>query len=360
MPIQPNNIPTILIIDDEPFNLEFLEIVLKQQGYNILTAGNGRTGRELAEQEQPDLILLDIMMPDENGFECAAVLRISPETSEIPIIFLSALDDESNTSRGYDAGAVDFIVKPFEYKEVINRIKLHLKLNSCARQMQRAALQDTPLRINETAFPPAGARCTFPASPPSAGQFIYETVVLNNKSESHFLLNSTGDWSVIMQEKIKALLAENTGPLFSPSETVRNIGAALTSRQNSESGLTASYIHIDREDGTVTVVNSGSLPVILMRADKAHILIERQSGNLGSLGLGLPPCSTYEINSRDRLFMVSPAMLNSFSKEGEGIRELMEACRSHTGVDLELTCRIVGKQFSKETDTAGILVGVEG
>jgi sigma-B regulation protein RsbU (phosphoserine phosphatase) len=357
MPIYPNNIPTILIVDDEPFNLEFLEIVLKQQGYNILTASDGRSGREMAEQMQPDLILLDIMMPGENGFECATVLRLSPETSEIPIIFLSALDDEDNTSRGYDAGAVDFIVKPFEYKNVVNLIRLHLKLHFCDSQRTVGTPHHSG-SIKSIDYPSCGARTFFTAPMQTARTFVYETVVTENKTESHFLLNCAGVNEEEIHEKIRFLLAENTGPLFSPSETMRNIGMDLNKHYKKETQLTASYVRIDRETETLTVVNAGALPVILIK-EETLLLIERQSESLGCLGLGHPPCSTFKTSKGDRIFMLSRGLLSSFDWEGDGIRELQDDFLRHTGNDIESVCRNAGKALLKKGALEGILSGIE-
>ncbi|WP_319777981.1 response regulator [Maridesulfovibrio sp.] len=358
MPIYPNNIPTILIVDDEPFNLEFLEIVLLQQGYNILTATNGRSGRKLAEQKKPDLILLDIMMPDETGFECATVLRLSPETSEIPIIFLSALDDDSNTSRGYDAGAVDFIVKPFIYKDVINRIRLHLKLNNCDKQLKLPAKKAEASRINETPFPATGARAVFYSSAAPCASAMHEAIVMDDSNENHLLLNTPPGSTEKIRNKVRTILAANSGPLFNPSETLRNVGLQLEDC-NGENDFSASYVHFNRDAEKLTAVNAGALPMILMRADKSHTLIERQSGNLGSLGLGLLPCSTYKIHKGDRIFISSRGLLGAFEREGEGIRELLETCRRFSEEKMESACRAIGKAFLKGSEADGILVGIE-
>ncbi|WP_320006451.1 response regulator [Maridesulfovibrio sp.] len=358
MPVYPNNIPTILIVDDEPFNLEFLEIVLRQQGYNILTATNGRSGRDLAEQAQPDLILLDIMMPDETGFECATVLRLSPETAEIPIIFLSALDDESNTSRGYDTGAVDFIVKPFVYKDVINRIRLHLKLNICDKSKEGQVKGTTP-PPTEKPYPKKGARYIFHSRSAPCDSVVHEAVVMDAENEGHLLLNFQKACTAEIRQQIKLILADNSGPLFRPSETLRNIGIQLKALNMLKSVFSACYLHIDRELDNLTVVNAGALPLVFMNKKGTHFLIERQSGNLGSLGRGLLPCSSYDIDPQDRIFMVSRSMLGSFGTEGEGIRELLESCHRHLESELETTCRNVGQDISCNGEADGILLGIE-
>ncbi len=360
MPVCPNNIPTILIVDDEPFNLEFLELILKQQGYNIITAASGRQARELAEEVQPDLILLDIMMPDESGFECAAVLRLSPETCEIPIVFLSALDDDENTGRGFDAGAVDFIAKPFAYKDVIQRIRMHLKLTNCDRHVRRRIALSPSNATVEVDFPNHGTRVVFPRETAAPGLSIHESALLGDKSESHLLLNFSHPCAESMPVTIKELLAANCGPLFSASETMRNIGIALN-YLDSGNEISAIYARLDRDNEVLTVVNAGTLPAILLRRAKSPQLIERQSGNLGSLGMGLPPCSSYKISKGDRIYMFSREMVLAYEWEGEAINDLLEACHLSSGIDLETACFAAVELLQNNGEQpGGILVGIEG
>ncbi|CCO22702.1 response regulator [Maridesulfovibrio hydrothermalis] len=366
MSIRPNYIPKILIIDDEPFNLEFLEIVLRQKGYNILTATNGRDGRNLAEKELPDLILLDIMMPGENGFECATVLRLSPETSEIPIIFLTALDDAKNTTKGYDAGAVDFIIKPFEYKDVIHSIRLHLKISESEKQLLRSGSTDiltspAPNRSSDILLE-KGARSTYPDEPVQSGSFIYEMVILSNKSEAHLLLNFSppvADHEI--HQKVQIMLAENTGPLFTTSETLRNVGFKLKSIIGDQSKIFGAFASIDRETDKLTVANAGDHALIFQKQRREPTLIERQSADLGTLGRGIMPCATYEMKKGDRLFMFSRGMLASFNSRFEAISELKEACELSAGVDIDTACQAAAEMLQRNNEKLdGILVAIEG
>lgn len=363
MSVRPNYVPTILIIDDEPFNLEFLEIVLKQQGYNIITATNGLNGRNLAKEKQPDLILLDIMMPGENGFESATVLRLSPETSEIPIIFLTALDDNKNTTKGYDSGAVDFIVKPFEYKDVIHRIRLHLTLAANDKKMLPAIKQEPSWSNTGTQRVRhlKGSRSTFPHIPPETKLFIYESVVLSDSTEGHLILNFSNETDCTdLRQHIKHLLADNTGPLFTPSITMRNIGFKLKSIIGDKAEINGSYTVINREAEKLTVVNTGALPQIFLQPQKPPLLIERQSGDIGTLGMGIPPCATYDMKKGDRIFMFSNGMLAAYSSDGEAINELKEACALSARVDIETACQAAGEMLQKNGNQLnGILVAVE-
>ena len=130
-----NTTPLILIIDDSALNRHILNLLLRNAGYLTLEAGNGREGRKLAMEHKPDLILLDIMMPEEDGFTTCLKLKENLGTREIPIIFISALNDTENIVKGLDTGGVDYIVKPFSRSEVLARVNVHLRLKFALENM---------------------------------------------------------------------------------------------------------------------------------------------------------------------------------------------------------------------------------
>src|SRR5579863_4793475 len=137
--------PRILIVDDTPLNVELLEYVLRAEGFRTLSAGNGVTAVALSREDRPDLILLDVMMPDESGFETCARLKSDPLTTDIPIIFVSALDDVKSKVKGLKIGGVDFVSKPVDAEEVLARVRVHLRI----RENNRAIARENQARIEE-------------------------------------------------------------------------------------------------------------------------------------------------------------------------------------------------------------------
>ena len=125
----------ILIIDDTPENLTILLQILTQQGYQVRPALSGEIALKAVQEEIPDLILLDIMMPEMNGFEVCSKLKSDIRTQNIPIIFISALGDTEDKVRGFQAGGVDYISKPFHAAEVLARVKTHLALRNMYLQL---------------------------------------------------------------------------------------------------------------------------------------------------------------------------------------------------------------------------------
>ncbi|MGB8690117.1 MAG: hybrid sensor histidine kinase/response regulator [Microcoleus sp.] len=126
----------ILIVDDNQTNLDVLFELLRNYGFKVLVALDGESAIEQTEYIHPDLILLDIMMPGIDGFETCRRLKADPPTRDIPIIFMSALSDTIDKVKGFQAGAVDYITKPFQHEEVLSRIETHLTIRSLQKKLQ--------------------------------------------------------------------------------------------------------------------------------------------------------------------------------------------------------------------------------
>ncbi len=118
----------VLIVDDVPKNLQVLGSVLKNDGHRVAFAKSGEAALEYVAQSQPDLILLDIMMPGMDGYEVCRRLKTDPVTKNIPVIFISALSEDEDEYLGFELGGIDYITKPFNPKIVNVRVKMHLQL----------------------------------------------------------------------------------------------------------------------------------------------------------------------------------------------------------------------------------------
>src|SRR5580658_5267143 len=117
-----------MIVDDSPANLKLLEDMLLQQGHEVRSFPLGRLALASALKSPPALILLDINMPEMNGYEVCERLKAASELSDIPVIFLSALNDTQDKVKAFQSGAVDYMSKPFEFEEVHARVETHLEL----------------------------------------------------------------------------------------------------------------------------------------------------------------------------------------------------------------------------------------
>src|SRR4029453_11169242 len=126
----------ILLVDDDVTNLDVLRHTLDGRGFPLLVTRSGENAIEVARRVQPLLILLDIVMPGIDGYETCRRLKADPETREAAVIFLSSLDDTKDKVRGLEAGAVDFVSKPFQREEVVARVNTHLTLQRLRRQLE--------------------------------------------------------------------------------------------------------------------------------------------------------------------------------------------------------------------------------
>lgn len=126
--------PLVLIVDDNATNIDLLVNALKAK-HRLGIAKNGARALEYAAKHDPDLVLLDIMMPEMDGYEVCARLKANPETAAIPVIFITAMSETDNKTRGFELGAVDYITKPFHAAEVSARVHTHLSLEEMRRQL---------------------------------------------------------------------------------------------------------------------------------------------------------------------------------------------------------------------------------
>jgi len=129
---------SILIVDDMPHNLSVLYDTLNQFDYKVLVARDGKSALEQARLAQPDLILLDVMMPGMDGFETCRRLKLDEATRAIPVVFMTALSETIDKVNGFNMGAVDYVTKPFQIQEVLVRIKTHLTIRQLQRELQMA------------------------------------------------------------------------------------------------------------------------------------------------------------------------------------------------------------------------------
>jgi len=142
---KPNN--TILIVDDIPTNIEVLLDVLIGAGFEVMVALDGESALEQVDYAPPNMILLDVMMPGIDGFETCQHLKENPDTKDIPIIFMTALSETVDKIKGFEAGAVDYITKPFQHEEVLARVNTHLTMQQLQHKLQ--SQNDALFALNE-------------------------------------------------------------------------------------------------------------------------------------------------------------------------------------------------------------------
>jgi DNA-binding response OmpR family regulator len=139
---------TLLIVDDKPQNLRLISDFLAEQGFELMLTRSGAQALERARRAQPELVLLDLRMPEMGGFEVCRRLKADPVTAEIPVIFMTAVDDTAHKVEGFSLGAVDYITKPIQREELLARIQHHLQLHRLQRELY-SKTQDLALKNAE-------------------------------------------------------------------------------------------------------------------------------------------------------------------------------------------------------------------
>jgi len=215
----------ILIVDDVISNVLLLKILLTNEKYQVCTANCGNMCIEQAKAEKPDLILLDVMMPDISGFDAATILKKDPETAEIPIIFLTALSNPSDLVRGFQMGASDFLTKPFNKEELVVRVFHQIKLVAATRIIER---QNRELRAtisnrdkmysviaHDLRSPMASIRMVLnlvvsTMTPEAVGPELFELLDKANKEseECHDLLDNLLKWTKSQTGRLNVVLQD--------------------------------------------------------------------------------------------------------------------------------------------------------
>lgn len=202
----------ILIVDDVVSNVLLLKILLANEKFQVLTANNGKVCIDVAKRMHPDLILLDVMMPELNGFDTAVILKQDEEVKDIPIIFLTALHNTQDLVKGFKCGASDFLTKPFNKEELLMRVMHQISLVAARRLIQKQ-YEELKATINnrdkmysviahDLRSPMASIRMTLNLlvnvlSPDVIGQEMFELIDNANKEteETHDLLDNLLKWT---------------------------------------------------------------------------------------------------------------------------------------------------------------------
>lgn len=321
----------VLIVDDTPENIQVLMGTLKDQ-YAIVAAINGEKALKMAVAEpRPDLILLDIMMPGMDGFEVCRRLKADPGTRDIPVIFLSALDDTADKVKGFAEGAVDYISKPFQPEEVHVRVNTHLTINRLNREVQRqrdqlerelkvvSGLQRglLPGRLPEIS---AMKLAVHYETSRYAGGDYYDVVELPNHSYGFLVADAEGHSApaAVMMAMTCALFRSCPEMHAQPDKVIEFINRNL-GNVNRESFVTAIYAVYDATNRQVRIARAGHPSPILFRPGEGKA---RELACKGVFVMGMDPYKhvpTTEISLEpgDRLLFYTDGVTERFNPGDE-------------------------------------------
>ena len=199
----------ILIVDDVINNLKLLNEILSKEQYNVIAAKSGEEALYFIKNSKPDIILLDVIMTGISGFEVCEKLKSNEETAEIPVIFLSALTDTENKIKGFKVGGVDFITKPFHFKEVLIRVKTHLEISKLQSKLKQN-LKDN-IKLNEK------------LEKKNIDLHLAKTIAEESEAKYSVLINNTAFPIVVSSFEGKILFANEIANSFFDIKNVQEI-----------------------------------------------------------------------------------------------------------------------------------------
>lgn len=351
--------PTILVVDDTPTNLLMAKSILESEGFRTLTSGDGVSARHLCRAQQPDLILLDVLMPGESGFDTCAKLKSDPVTADIPIIFLSSLDDVRSKVAGLKMGGVDYIAKPVHGQEVLARVRVHLRIRDTNRALvrqQRARLEQLrdaqqSILVRPEDCPEANFAVYYRPLEEAGGDF-YDVIPLGAGIFAYFVADISGHGvsAAFLTSAVKALLRQYGGPVFSPEDTLRGVDSVMGQMLGEEQYLTACYARLNRQSRVLTVVSAGHPPLILVSLDGVVRTVDLASDPLGMFGAATLHRQDLRVARGDRFFMYSDGVIESSPGAGrrDGQERLVAACIRHRGAPLAESAATIVRELRLE------------
>ena len=301
-------------------------------------AMNGQEARQLVIEEPPDIILLDIMMPGENGFEVIKRLKEDSRTLSIPVIFLTAVDELDQKIRGFDLGAVDYITKPFHIREVLSRVRLHLKLSLVTnsliayqaeklRQIQdgQASMLVEPEELPEARF------SVYYRSLLEAGGDFYDVLQISEDIFGYFVGDVSGHdiATSYVTAAVKALLKQNCIQVYEPVESLSMVNNVLVEVFPEGKYMTACYVRLNRKSKRMTIINGGHPPVVYLPVNGEARLIKLEGDILGIFSDVHFGHQDIKVKEGDRFFMFTDGLIEESEKKKVwtgGLHNLLNAC----------------------------------
>ena len=292
---------TVLLVDDAPANLQVVNSILKST-YKIRIATSGEKALKIAHQRPaPDLILLDVMMPEMDGYEVCSRLKSGADTRDIPVIFLTGQTETDDETKGFEVGAVDYIHKPFSPAVVKARVHTHLVLRGIREQLAGQLLtiqqeMETARQIQLSLFPrdiPAiqglDIAARYIPMTSVAGDF-YDFIVIDEKRVGILVADVSGSGcpAALISSMLKIALAAQTSCASDPVRVLAGLNQALCGKFQGHF-VTAAYVLVDTESQTLRYTGAGHPPLIL-RDDSTG---ETREFVENGLFLGFFPDATY-------------------------------------------------------------------
>lgn len=341
---------TILVVDDSTVNVQVLTRTLDGTGHRILVATNGKAALDIARRTHPDLILLDVMMPDIDGFEVCRKLKADDATRDIVVIFLSALGEVADKVAGLQLGAVDYITKPIQAEEVLARVANHLAVQRLERELRRnrdaldhelasAAEMQRLILPNPLPTTPGLSFAAHYETSRHVGGDYYDVVRISDNEFGVLIVDVSGHGapSAIIMAMIRALFHSFTGSAGNPPEVLQYINQHFRFIWGSSILATALYGVVNLKTLRLRMSCCGHLPALLLRDG-----VVRKLDCMGTLPLLLMdmksiPCDEYTLEAGDRILFYT-----------DGVTEAEDAAENMYEVSRLMSALTNGKELAPQ------------
>ncbi len=370
----------ILFVDDNRENLQVLGMIFKKYDGDLMFARSGKEALAILENHTPDLILLDVMMPEMTGFDTCRLIKADPKIKDIPVIFLTAKADREDIVTGFSAGGVDYITKPFCKEEIIARVTTHLKMgylhSHLKKSLQDAVLKqealrldlDTAANIQRTLLPQMdidlpGITTAWTYRPcSSVGGDLLNIVPLINNYIAFYVLDVSGHGvpSSLIAVTVAQHLLPHTGNLLrrkegrvmvvSPADVLTNLDKQFPYERFSKF-FTIFYGVLNVESGAMTYSVAGHPPAVLQRTN-GEITTLSIGGTVIGAGTGNYEEETIVMNYGDRLFMYTDGITELENAENElfGLARLKGCIKQKLSESGALVLDYISKVLSTYSD----------
>jgi len=349
---------TVLIIDDEIINYKVLRDLLHKHNYNVISATSGAEGRRKARKIIPDIILLDIMMPGENGFETCQKLRDNPVTADIPIIFLSALDDVDSIVKGLEMGGWDYITKPFKKPEVLARIKNYLKLSyyynriieEQSKRLSQIQEAQQSILVEPEEIPRAKFGVEYVPVLEAGGDF-YDVYSTGEGMFNYFIADVSGHnlEASFATSALKALVKQNSTQLATIEETMQMVNEILYSILEQGQHLTGILAKLTRRTKKLYIMNAAHLPVIIISNNGQHKTVDSNSDVIGVFKNAEFNTDQVKVEEGEKIYFYSDGLVELFQQKQisreEGIEHLIELCKKYHHYDISNSVKNIKKEL---------------
>lgn len=352
---------SILAVDDNPVNLAYISTVLSKEGYTVYKAKDAASAKIAAVQKRPDLILLDIIMPGEDGFSVIKYLKNHSATTSIPVIFLTGQSELESKLTGFELGAVDYIIKPFQALEVLARVRLHLKMSiatnsliaSQAAKLKQIKEAQKSMLASPDMMPDARFGVYYKAMEEAGGDF-YEVLKISENIFSYFVADFSGHdiKTSYMTSSVKALLRQNCNTVYQPMESMKMINDVLSEILPDGKYLTASYVRLNRRTRQVVIVSCGHPPVVYVPVSGEARLVTLEGDILGLFKDVYFGSEIIDARIGDRFYLYSDGVTESSKRKvmwSEGAKIFAEACAGAKDTEItEAPKRIISMLFGND------------